>query len=448
MIHKKYTLGIFTAALAVLAVWMFLFDSPEAYEIEPEGESNKETSIRDAFEYNFEMIKNLETGEVPPNGLMDALKFTRQRQAELAHVKLGDATNPRFRERGPNNIGGRTRVIHIDLRDSTRNTIFAGSVGGGLWKCNDITQNPPIWNTVNDYLDNLSIGGLAQDPNNPEIMYLGTGEGYPNIDAIQGIGIFKSVDGGVNWDLLPGSVDAFVTTIQDIMVHPVTSDVYAGSTFGLFRSQDGGATWEKVHGQGFGANNFFYDIDYVEAGGFMICSNSNNVYKSETGDPNSWQNLTSGQIEAGMSRVEVTVCASDPDVMYLIGSKGGGATKVYRTGNGGETWQARIEPGNGSDFTNGQAWYDLDIAVDPFNCDHTIAGGVPSLRSLTGAFTYDQWMGGMHVDQHTIVFDPEREGVVYLGNDGGIYRASSGTDIPPVNKNFGYNVTQFYAGAM
>ncbi|MBR9920734.1 MAG: T9SS type A sorting domain-containing protein [Bacteroidetes bacterium] len=452
MMRKKYAIGILAFAVTVLAAWMLLPDTesfekgPQSYE---EEKGSKEARIKDAFEYNLDMIKDLELGHVPKGALAEAINFTRKRQEELANMRLGDPTNPRFRERGPNNRGGRTRVIHIDLNDPSRKTIFAGSVAGGLWKCEDITEDPPFWEPVNDYLDNLAVGGLAQDPNNPDIMYMGTGEGYPNFDAVQGIGIFKSTDGGKNWQLLPGSVDVNATTCQDMLVHPLTSDVYAATTFGLFRSQDEGNTWEKVHGQGFGGSNFFFDIDYVESGGFMIASNTNTVYKSETGNGGEWENLTSGQIEAGTSRIEVTVCEADPDVMYLIGAKGGAATKVYRTNDGGQTWQPRALPSNGGgEFTNGQAWYDLDIGVDPFNCEHTIAGGVPSLRSVTGGFSYDGWSGNMHVDQHTIVFDKEQPGVVYLGNDGGIYRATGGTDMPPADKNLGYNVTQFYAGAI
>jgi hypothetical protein len=94
-------------------------------------------------------------------------------------------------ERGPNNVGGRTRAVIVDLNDATGNTIFAGSVGGGIWKCTNFKTSSYTWTRVNDHMANLAVTALAQDPTNPNTMYAGTGEGFYNADAIKGGGVFK-----------------------------------------------------------------------------------------------------------------------------------------------------------------------------------------------------------------------------------------------------------------
>ena len=144
----------------------------------PTAEEEKEKSIKYAFEDNFERTKDLSLGYPPLQRMVAALDFTRRLQAEYAQSIFRDGIeNPRWRERGPNNIGGRTRAILIDKNDPERKTIWAGGVAGGIWKTEDITAQNPEWKVVNDYLEYMAIGALAQHPNEPNIMYAGTGEG-------------------------------------------------------------------------------------------------------------------------------------------------------------------------------------------------------------------------------------------------------------------------------
>ena len=412
-----------------------------------EEKEDKAQSFKDAYEDNFRRTLDPALGYPPTERLIIAREQTRRMQEELEPLRTqrSDILAPRWKERGPNNIGGRTRTILIDLNDPTGNTIWAGAVSGGLWKSDDISATDPKWQKIGDELENLAIGAMAQDPQNPQLMYLGTGEGYPNADAVRGVGIFKSSDGGNSWNLLPATQNNSFRYTRSLLVHPLSSDIYAATTAGLWRSQNGGADWEKVHGSGLGTSNDFYDILYT-TDGQLVASNNSGVFRSSTGDPGSWTNLTSGQIGGGFNRIEVAVSHSDPNVMYLIGSQGGGASSVFYTANGGNNWVERSRPEiNGNEFTNGQAWYDLDIAVDPFDPNHVVAGGVPIMVSYDGAISWSTFAFNMHVDQHKILFDPERQGIIYFGNDGGIYRSANGTTNQVEDKNLGYNVTQFYA---
>lgn len=414
---------------------------------------SKAQRIEGAFLDNFERTKDLELGYPPLERLLLAQEQTRRRQEDLLNsgtARTNDVTNARWRERGPDNIGGRSRAMLIDLRDPERKTLWAGAVAGGLWKTYDITASDPQWQKVSDFLDNLSVGALVQDPQNPEVIYMGTGEGYGSLSSIAGLGIFKSTDGGESWALLPSSLSSNLNFTQDMLIHPTTGDVYAATSIGLWRSQDQGTSWQKVLGGGFGVSNFFNDILF-STDGTMLAAANNALFRSVSGDAGSWENLTSGKIQESFTRIEASVSKSDPDVMYLIGSLGGVASRVYRTGNGGLTWAVRARPENndGSEFTNGQAWYDLDIAVDPYDPNHVLAGGVPMRQSRDGGLSWQPYTSSVHVDQHLILFDEEIEGVVYLANDGGIYRVTNGkTEPDPFDRNQGYNVTQFYSCAI
>lgn len=433
--------------LALIATTLYMADIP-TQTIPQAQKLPKAQRIALAYEDNFERTKDDALGYPPRLELVKVKEQTVRLQQSLAQSK-NNLAQARFRERGPKNIGGRTRTILIDKNDPSGNTIWAGSVGGGLWKLDNANSSSPNWRNVSDYLENLAIGAMAQDPREPNIMYVGTGEAYPNGDAISGLGMYRTLDAGDNWELLPSTLNNDLDNIRAIVVHPEMGDVYAGGDNGLHRSSDQGETWEKVLGVGFAAVDDIYDVVYIEANNSLYASTSNRIYRSETGNPGSWLDLsTIVNFPRGGNRIEMAVSPSNPNVIYLVGSRGGAATEIYRTTTGGTEWQKLgFIGGIGADFTNGQAWYDLDIAVDPFNPQHVIAGGVPIFRSLDGGLTWNRFANGMHVDQHIVVFDPDRSGHIYFGNDGGVWRSTQGSARQVGNRNLGYNVTQFYACA-
>lgn len=420
-----------------------------------ENSHRKALSIKHALEDNFERTKDPALGYPPTERLAAALAYAQRLQVEMLSEEksLKSLASARWRERGPNNMGGRTRAILIDQNDPTRRTIWAGSVSGGLWKCNDITADPPVWEIVSDHLENMAVGALAQDPVNPQVIYMGTGEGFSNLDAVRGRGIFKSEDGGNTWAVLPSTANSNTFRFtRDIFIHPETGDIYAATPSGLMRSQNGGQAWAKVLGLGVSlANNSMFDIQYAPSTGMLFASNTNAVWRSPSGNPGAWQNISTAAtgFPTGLSRVEMTLSSSNPDIIYIIGDLDGGASNVYITTDGGASWTQRARPNNanGSEFTNGQAWYDLEIAVDPFNPAHVIVGGVRIMRSVNSGLNWSFFADNMHVDHHKFIFDPLQQGIIYFGNDGGIYRSANGSAPTVDNKNRGYNVTQFYACA-
>jgi hypothetical protein len=130
----------------------------------------------------------------------------------LAQRAPGDATDNAWEERGPDNVGGRTRVVLFDPNDVSQETVYAGGVSGGLWKNSKISDVNSAWSQVG-ITENLSVSSIAVDPNNSNIWYVGTGESYTGGDAV-GNGLWKTIDGGATWNHVFGGVtgDTFVDT--------------------------------------------------------------------------------------------------------------------------------------------------------------------------------------------------------------------------------------------
>ena len=115
--------------------------------------------------------------------------------------------NTPWQERGPYSVGGRTRAILFDPNDTTGKRVFAGGVSGGLWVNNDITNASSEWSPVNDFWANLSVVCIASDPNNSQIMYVGTGESSTQDNV--GAGIWKTTNGGSTWTQIFSSSNTY-----------------------------------------------------------------------------------------------------------------------------------------------------------------------------------------------------------------------------------------------
>ncbi len=419
-----------------------------------EAEENESQSIIGAMQDNLFTSSDVDSGVIPADKLYKAIQ-EGQRRLDLRKASRrsldGSLTEAIFHERGPNNVGGRTRAIMVDAKDPNRNRIWAGGVSGGLWRTEDITQSDPQWQKLGIYFSSTSISDIAQDPNALNTIYVGTGESYTG--DFQGVGIFKSTDDGSTWTLLPSTQNSSFQFVNEIYVFK-NSDVYAlTSSGGLLRSKDGGQVWEKVLGSGLsGANsNDFHDFYFSDVNQTFFTSNSNSIFKSTTGNRGDWVGIGTGKpgFPLNLSRAEMAVCPTDPNVIYVLGSINNAASNTYVSSDEGETWTSRSEPGGaGSDFTNGQAWYDLDIAVDPLTCGRILAGGVGMVESTNFGIGWQDIAGGqIHVDHHYIRFDAKKTGRVLYGDDGGIWMSNNSGNLIN-NKNEGYVTTQFYCGAI
>jgi hypothetical protein len=450
---------------------------------------SKEDRIDLAIEHEFLMTRDPALNRVPRERLFEAQEYL----ARLAATSRGNNTNVlTWQERGPNNVAGRTRAMFIDRQDPSGNTIFAGGVGGGVWKCTNF-KTSPTWTVLADRMEkmsNIAVTALAQDPSTPSVIYAGTGEGWFNTDAIQGNGIFKSSDGGNNWSQL-ASTDSTgrkgdFEFVQDLIVNG-TGMVFAATRSarfcnngGIFRSINGGTSWTRVIGDLRGSvcdsayNYLGADLELASNGdvyattgfGSTAINRRGRIFRSAAsngvniGGTGTWQEITPPGV---WERIEIAISPSDPRVIYALLEENNKIGGIRRSRDFGATWETINPPGfcdagtTEPDFTRGQAWYDLIVQVDPNNPETVIIGGIDLLKSTNGGASWNQitqWIFGVgarcgtlpfvHADQHNILFYPSSSNEVIVSNDGGIYYSSNG-GTSWVERNNNYNITQFYS---
>ncbi len=368
---------------------------------------------------------------------------------------------------GPSNIGGRTRALLIDPMNT--DTMYAAAVAGGIWKT---TDGGSSWVALNDMMANLAVCSLVMDPNNSNVLYAGTGEGYFYFnggDWVRGNGIFKSTDSGATWEQLADTANSSFFFVNDIVVSKGNSQrIYAGTRAGIWRSTNGGTNWTQVHdpGQNGGCLDLAIRTDNLAQDVVLASFGSGEqatVYRNlDAGGTGIWSPVLS---DPGMARTSLAIAPSDQQTMYALaasftnGTFEEGLQGVFRSTDGGGTWTARVRNTSSvklntvllsnpheayltecgiltSVFIN-QGWYDNIIAVDPLDANRVWVGGIDTFRSDDGGANFgiaSHWKASttlpryVHADQHAIVFDPGFNGttnkIMYLGNDGGLFKTT------------------------
>lgn len=449
-----------------------------------EGEREKQPSQDRpdlAMEQDYLMTMDPALGVVPRGRLVRADEQIRRYFEERAPI-----AGISWQERGPDNVGGRSRALMFDPNDATHKKVWAGGVSGGLWYTLDITASPASWVHIDDFWDNIAISSIAYNPANTQEFYVGTGEGWFNADSQQGGGIWKSTDGGNSWSHLastdPGSsypsnsnflyVNKIVVK-DDGTVFAATKGYYANRG-GIMRSTDGGMAWAKVLGPYPTTLDWAADIEIAANGDLFaslgLGSNGNGrLYKSlnaSNGNSGSWSDLSAALGSGAPIRIELACAPSDAATIYAVAEGGAGEDDIewfQKSTDGGATWSSLPVPltvdGAMTYFTRGQSGYDLILAVHPTNPNVVIAGGIDLHRTTNGGASWSgisHWYGGfgqpeVHADQHAIQFRPGAGDEVIFGNDGGIYYSINAGDVSATpafaSRNSGYNVTQFYTCA-
>jgi hypothetical protein len=451
------------------------------------NDDNEQTDdIDKAIAFDVERTKDIRLGYVPTERLIVAkqqmdIEFAAQRNSN-SNYQRGPVSGITWTERGPNNIGGRTRAVAFDLNDAPNyRKVWAGGVGGGLWVTNDITVANPVWTKQNDLFDNIAIGSFAQSPSNPQNMFFGTGEGWFNADAIRGAGVWFSSNGGNTWARLASTINNTFFFTQKIVVDNAGAVYACTRDGGLQKSIDNGTSWTRVLGTGVNnvlptnvaaIGNRAADIE-IAANGDLYCSvgifSTGAIYRSTNGGT-SWTVVTPAGTNA--QRIELACAPSDANTVYALFQEPNtnicNGIQRYNAATG--TWTAGtvpniIDQGNNSNFTRGQAWYDLIAAVDPNNANSLYIAGVDALRSDDGGVTWTQMTAwslfaspgfgtaqNVHADHHNIVYRPGSSSIALWATDGGIdytTNANLATGRPDWSRrNSGYNIAQFYSVAI
>ncbi len=430
-------------------------------EMEEGGENEKRLNgpLLAALQ-NFEMTKDPALGYPPTQRKINT--FLRMKEEAQKTLFASESAIPgvEWVERGPDNVGGRTRALIFDPQDPTSKRVWAGATGGGLWYNNDITDIESSWIRVEGFMDNLAISSIDYDRNDNNVYYIGTGLAFA--DIAEGDGIWKSTDGGTTWNQLSSSANGVLGAVQDIKVTS-SSTVLAATTTGLRRSTDGGATWTTSQ-----AGNFA-DIE-IAANGDIYASTgvfgSGRLYKS-TDDGQSVTDITP---ESGGVRIEIAVAPSNANVVYAVAEGGSGNQDIEwfkKSDDAGATWSDITIPltrdfdcSVGPDhFTRGQAFFDLILAVHPEDEDIVLAGGINLHRSMNGGEDWEGisfWTGSQcdafaHADQHAITFRPGFPNEAIFGNDGGVEYSNdvgNATDPHLERRVKDYNTIMFYSVAM
>jgi photosystem II stability/assembly factor-like uncharacterized protein len=328
--------------------------------------------------------------------------------------------------------GGRT-VGAAGVRGQPH-VFYIGVNNGGVWKTNDYGRT---WKPIFDEQPTGSIGAIAVAPSNPDILYVGSGEGLQRPDLSVGDGVYKSIDGGKTWQHLGLADGQQIPVIQvdprdpnrvfvAILGHPYG----ANAERGVFRSTDGGKSWQKVlyKDENTGAVALEFDpsnadIIYAalwasrqgpwENGAWQ--GSTSGLYKSTDGG-NTWRQLTKGlpKTDEGLGRIGIGVCPSYPKCLFaMVDAREGG---LYRSDDGGENWRLvngeRRLWGRGSDFA--------EVKVDPKNKDILYVANTCSYRSTDGGKTFVAFKGAPGGDDpHTFWINPDNPQIILLAGDQG-----------------------------
>jgi photosystem II stability/assembly factor-like uncharacterized protein len=387
-----------------------------------------------------------EQGRIPDNALIAA---RAQIEALASPETAGGLSAANWEELGPGNIGGRIRSIAI--HPANPDTMWVGSVSGGIWRSNDAGAS---WNPVDDFMGNLAVTSLVFAPGNPAVMLAGTGEGFFNGDAIRGAGIFRSVDGGVTWSQLPSTANSSFYWVNRLSFSPDGSILLAATGSGIWRSADVGDSWTSVF-SGTGAVRSL-DVDFHPTDSNLAVAHFNDydaasstfftsgLFSTDGGA--SWTEASGLHVPSNLARVELTYhrgwTGPGNGCVYAFQAVNGG--KLLRSVNGGAAYSPVSDVNVGS-----AGWYYDAIWVDPTDTDAipaddvVIVGGLDLHRSVDGGGSFTKisqwfsWPASAHADHHAIVEHPAFDGLsnrrVFFGNDGGIWKTEDVYAVAPLS---------------
>jgi hypothetical protein len=324
---------------------------------------------------------------------------------------------------------GKGRVQTVVEDPNNPNIIYIGTPASGLWKSTDAGIN---FTNISDNLPQNGVSGIAIDPNNSNIIYIATGDSDGG--DTESVGVLKTTDGGATWNPT-GLVFSGTSKARDIIINPINSQMlWCGTSDGIYKTTDGGTNWTNTQ-----------TGDFSQGAIRLKPTNPNIVYASgfdgffRSADAgNSFTNITSGTPTATGNRALVDVSAANPNVVYLLSAESS-SLSVYKSTDSGLTF---VNTGVTNVNQTYQVWYDMAFAVSQTNADEFYAGTLNIWKSTDGGITSTQlnsWSAPQtanytHADIHYLKFFGTK---LYCGSDGGIYRSN----------NQGLNFTDLTASA-
>jgi photosystem II stability/assembly factor-like uncharacterized protein len=410
-------------------------------------------------EYYWEQRVDIKTGEFPTTNAAFEYEKVKHR------LKKADFTSS-WTNLGTNSSSGGYagigRINCVAFHPSNATTIWVGSPSGGLW----MTSNGGTsWAIKNSSLPVLGVSDIAvpSDFSTSNTMYIATGDrdggsmsalgGGQGADNVS-MGVYKSTDGGNSWSLTGLTAAMTGTKIYRLLVHPTSTNILiASTTNGIYKSTNSGSTWIQTN------PNRITDMEF-KPGDPSIIYGTTTGYQSSPGvwDVYFFKSINTGDsfpsisipgTSNGAYRGEVAVSGTSIYLLLALvpdgGATSGGLAGVYKSTDEGVSF-SRVDPGtksmlgyysDGSGSNSGQGSYDLCIAANPTNANEVFIGGVNTWSSADGGSTWtinNMWTSGssynkvgapeVHADKHALAY--QSAGVLFEGNDGGIYKTTNG----------------------
>ena len=501
--------------IVVAATGAALYTAHKSKQVCVEGHLFEEAPMFSKRSQQWEWMRHRDprTGDIPKGIFRASIQFAKTLPGALGMPKNNRdrLLAQQWKQRGPANIGGRTRALAYDVRNE--NNILAGGVSGGMWKSID---GGNTWSKKISLMQLQSVSCITQDkrPGKENIWYYGTGEYFNIYGGLAGDGVYKSTNNGETWESLASTISNtpnlwnspfdynwnIITNHKNLEQDEVLVATAAG---GIFRSVDGGKSFEPVLGGGFGRSYPWFTDIAISPSGVMYATLSQRtfdagakasgcgLYRSTNGK--NWTNITPANWPRQYWRVVIGISPSDENKVYFFGQTPESGILTFNSqgdslwhsfwkytyisgdgsGNGGK-WEDRSLnlPSEGKTRLqmNTQGSYDMVIAVKPDDPETVIIGGTNLYRSTDGFKSkenttiiggycpegrekeclYDFEYPNHHADQHAIVFSYINPNILFTGSDGGVHKTLDVRDekVEWISLNNSYITTQFYTCAI
>ncbi len=400
------------------------YDVQKAFNTYWEGKSPDKSSgwkVFKRWEYMMQFKIDENGFRIPTDKVYSEVQNFMARRSvssEANWVNLGPISLPVNAGTGqPNGMG---RVNAVAFHSTNADILFAGAPQGGLWKTEDGGQN---WVVLTDQQPTMGVSSIVVNYDNPDVILIGTGD--RDAGDSDGMGVFKSTDGGASWS--PSNTGMGNRTVGRMIQDPNNANtILAATDGGIYKSTDLGDNWTMSQGGN------FKDILFKTDNSDIVYTISGSSFYKSTNNGDSFVNSSSG-LPSG-SRGAIAVSPANPEVVYVLLANGSVYGSTSKSTNGGDSWTVMSTSPNIFEYScdgsgsSGQGWYDMDIAVDPENAETVFVGGVNTWISTNSGANWQiksHWYGAcgvpaVHADMHVYEINPLNNRL-YNGNDGGLY---------------------------
>lgn len=351
--------------------------------------------------------------------------------AVLSLSMAQDFSLHKYRNLGPYRGGRVTAVAGIAKEPAT---FYQGATGGGVWKTTDYGIT---WKNISDgFFSTPSIGAIEVAQNDPNIVYVGTGSDGLRSNVIEGMGVYKSIDAGENWQFIGlkntgqiGAVRIHPTNHNIVYVAAIGKAFQANEERGVYKTVDGGKSWQKV--LYISNQTGIYDVEFLPSNPEILFATAwkaerkpwtiisggspdeGGIYKSVDGGK-SWEKVTKGLPTTYIGKIDIAVTPADSKLVYALVEAPGDEGGLYKSVDQGASFK-QVSSHNG---IRSRPFYYTNLRVDPKNPDVLYSLATGYFKSVDGGKSWKR-MRVPHGDNHDMWINPDNPDIFIQSNDGG-----------------------------